>query len=312
MTKAFAYLRVSGRGQVDGDWFTRQLEAIKKYAAAQNIKIVRVYREEGISGATDWENRPAFSSMMADLLANGTRAVLVERLDRCARDLMVQESIIADFKRKGLSIVSVNEPDLCSDDPSRILMRQMLGAFFQYEKTLLVAKLKGARTRMRIATGSCEGRKAYGHRAGEAAVIERILSLRTPEMPSTPLQRFSMAKVSSPGVVISGTGLQSATSSCDRRGRHDASTYAAASPTAVDAPAGIACARRRTPSSLAMSRLAGRRSFRCPDPHPWPAAPTPRPLSITKLPDNRGAGKAQGCTRANSTAPKNFGLEIEV
>ena len=51
---------------------------------------------------------------MAALLANGTRTVLVERLDRCARDLMVQESIIADFKRKGLSIVSVNEPDLCS------------------------------------------------------------------------------------------------------------------------------------------------------------------------------------------------------
>ena len=47
---------------------------------------------------------------MAALLANGTRTVLVERLDRCARDLMVQESIIADFKRKGLSIISVNEP----------------------------------------------------------------------------------------------------------------------------------------------------------------------------------------------------------
>jgi DNA invertase Pin-like site-specific DNA recombinase len=53
----------------------------------------------------------------------------------------------ADFKRKGLSIASVNEPDLCSDHPSRVLMRQMLGAFFQYEKTLLVAKLKGARIR---------------------------------------------------------------------------------------------------------------------------------------------------------------------
>jgi len=79
---------------------------------------------------------------MAALLANGTETVLVERLDRCARDLMVQESIIADFKRKGLSIISVNEPDLCSDDLGRVLMRQMLGAFFQYEKTLLVAKLR--------------------------------------------------------------------------------------------------------------------------------------------------------------------------
>jgi site-specific DNA recombinase len=178
MTKAFAYLRVSGKGQVEGDGFTRQLEAIKKYAAHSSIKIVKVYREEGVSGTTDWENRPAFSEMMAAMLANGTRTVLVERLDRCARDLMVQESIIADFKRKGLSIISVNEPDLCSDDPSRVLMRQMLGAFFQYEKTLLVAKLKGARIRAKAANGVCEGRKPYGTRPGESEVIERILSLR--------------------------------------------------------------------------------------------------------------------------------------
>jgi site-specific DNA recombinase len=178
MTKAFAYLRVSGKGQVEGDGFTRQLEAIKKYAAHADIKIVKVYREEGVSGTTDWESRPAFSEMMAAMLANGTRTVLVERLDRCARDLMVQESIIADFKRKGLSIISVNEPDLCSDDPSRVLMRQMLGAFFQYEKTLLVAKLKGARIRAKAANGVCEGRKPYGTRPGEVQVIERIRSLR--------------------------------------------------------------------------------------------------------------------------------------
>jgi site-specific DNA recombinase len=179
MTKAFAYLRVSGKGQVEGDGFTRQLEAIKKYADHCDIKIARVYREEGVSGTTDWENRPAFSEMMAAMLANGTRTVLVERLDRCARDLMVQESIIADFKRKGLSIVSVNEPDLCSDDPSRVLMRQMLGAFFQYEKTLLVAKLKGSRIRAKAANGTCEGRKPYGARPGEEQVITRILSLRS-------------------------------------------------------------------------------------------------------------------------------------
>jgi DNA invertase Pin-like site-specific DNA recombinase len=178
MTKAFAYLRVSGKGQVEGDGFTRQLEAIKKYAASSNTRITKVYREEGVSGTTDWENRPAFSEMMAAMLANGTRTVLVERLDRCARDLMVQESIIADFRRKGLKIVSVNEPDLCSDDPSRVLMRQMLGAFFQYEKTLLVAKLRGARQRIRATAGHCEGRKPYGTRPGETEVIQRMKALR--------------------------------------------------------------------------------------------------------------------------------------
>jgi DNA invertase Pin-like site-specific DNA recombinase len=178
MKKAFAYLRVSGRGQIDGDGFPRQLAAIKKFAASNDIKIIRTFSEEGISGSTDWESRPAFSEMMGLLLNNGVRTVLVERMDRLARDLLVQESVIGDFQRKGLTLISVSEPDLLSDDPSRVLMRQMLGAFFQYEKTLLVAKLRGARQRVREKSGRCEGRKRYGSKIGESSNIERMKEMR--------------------------------------------------------------------------------------------------------------------------------------
>lgn len=178
-TRAFAYLRVSGRGQVDGDGFTRQLTAIKKYAAANNIKIVKIFREEGICGDTEWEDRPAFSEMMGLLLNNGVQTVLIERLDRLARTLMTQESVICDFQRKGLTLVSVSEPDLLIEDPSRILMRQMLGAFFQYEKTLLVAKLRGARQRVKAQRGHCEGNKRYGTFPGEGEIIERMKQMRS-------------------------------------------------------------------------------------------------------------------------------------
>ena len=41
MTKAYAYLRVSGKGQIDGDGFTRQRTAIKSYAATNDLKVVR-------------------------------------------------------------------------------------------------------------------------------------------------------------------------------------------------------------------------------------------------------------------------------
>jgi DNA invertase Pin-like site-specific DNA recombinase len=178
MTKAFAYLRVSGRGQIDGDGFTRQIEAIKRYAAAHDIKIVRIFREEGVSGAKDLENRPAFVEMMTALHANGTKAVLVEKLDRLARDLMIQESIIADLGKHGFDLVSVMEPDLCSDDPTRTLMRQMMGAFSQYEKSMIVIKLRGARARCRAKNGRCEGRKPFGYFDGEQVVVERAKALR--------------------------------------------------------------------------------------------------------------------------------------
>ena len=121
----FAYLRVSGKGQLEGDGFTRQLVAIKKHAAAQGIKIVRIFREEGVSGTKDLENRPALQQLLVALHSNGIRLVLIEKLDRLARDLMIQESIVADMKRNGFEIVSVSEPDMCSDDPSRVLIRQI-------------------------------------------------------------------------------------------------------------------------------------------------------------------------------------------
>ena len=178
MKTAYAYLRVSGKGQLDGDGFPRQTAAIKKYAAANGVRIARTFREEGVSGSRDLENRPALQELMVALHSNGTKLVLVERLDRLARDLMIQESIIADMKRHGFEIVSVAEPDLCSDDPSRTLMRQILGAFSQYERAMIVQKLRGARQRIRAKTGHCEGRKRYGSRPGESEVIERMKAMR--------------------------------------------------------------------------------------------------------------------------------------
>jgi DNA invertase Pin-like site-specific DNA recombinase len=176
--KAFAYLRVSGKGQVEGDGFNRQLDAIKKYAQAQGVKIAKVFREEGVSGTKDLENRPAFLDMMTALHSNGVRLVLVEKLDRLARDLMIQETIIADLRKHGFDLVSVLEPDLLQDDPSRKLMRQIFGAIAEYEKTMLVLKLRGARNRTKAKTGRCEGAKPYGVLDGEAGVLDRIEALR--------------------------------------------------------------------------------------------------------------------------------------
>lgn len=176
--KAFAYLRVSGSGQVDGDGFARQLGAIKAYAEAHGIRIVRVFREEGVCGATELEDRPALMALMEALAGNGTKLVLIEKLDRLARDLMVQETIIGDLRKRGYELVSVLEPDLLQADPTRVLMRQIFGAIAQYEKAMIVAKLRGARQRMKAATGRCEGRKPYGHYAAEAGALARMKALR--------------------------------------------------------------------------------------------------------------------------------------
>jgi DNA invertase Pin-like site-specific DNA recombinase len=180
--KAHAYLRVSGKGQIEGDGFPRQLKAIREYAAAHDVQIVRVFREEGVSGTTDSVCRPAWSELMTVLHSNGVRTIVIERLDRLARDLMVQETIIADLQKNGFDLISVAEPDLMATDPTRILVRQMMGEVAQYEKSQIVLKLRGARLRKRAKEGRCEGRKPYGFYDGEAEVVERLQALRATGM----------------------------------------------------------------------------------------------------------------------------------
>jgi len=178
MTKAYSYLRVSGAGQIEGDGFTRQTEAITRYAASAGLQIERAFREEGVSGTTELENRPALQDLLLAIESGEVRILLIEKLDRLARDLMVQETIIADLRKRGITLISVNEPDLCGDDPTRKLMRQIMGAIAEYDKAMIVAKLRGARQRMKARTGRCEGSKPFGVSEHHRLTIERILSLR--------------------------------------------------------------------------------------------------------------------------------------
>ena len=174
---AFGYLRVSSEGQIEGDGFTRQRAAIEAYAKAHGIIIVRWFEERGVSGTTESNDRPAFQEMLVALLSNGTRTVLIERMDRIARDIVIQESILKDLIRRGFELISVSEPDLCSSDPYRSAMRQMLGVFAELDRKTIVLKLRAARNRKKAQSGRCEGRKPFGHYEGESLVLSHIRDL---------------------------------------------------------------------------------------------------------------------------------------
>ncbi len=45
--------------------------------------------------------------------------------------------------------------------------------------SMVVLKLKGARKRMKVATGRCEGRKPFGSRPGETKLLDRMRTMRT-------------------------------------------------------------------------------------------------------------------------------------
>jgi DNA invertase Pin-like site-specific DNA recombinase len=179
-TPAVAYLRVSGRGQVEGDGFHRQRDAITRFVAGSGLELVDEFRDEGVSGTRELADRPGLAALLDRIETNGVKVVVVERADRLARDLMVNEVIVDQLSRAGARVLTADGADLTAadDDPTRTLIRQVLAAVSQFEKTVIVLKLKAARARVRRRTGRCEGRKPFGTRTGEPAVIERIVELR--------------------------------------------------------------------------------------------------------------------------------------
>lgn len=179
-TKAVSYLRVSGAGQVGGDGFPRQRIAVGKYAKANKVEIVHEYVEGGVSGTNELADREALTELYERLAANGVRCVLVENATRLARDLMVQETILDKFRRLGVEVIACDagqDLTVLDGDPTRTMIRQILGSFAQFEKATLVAKLRGSRERKRRDNGRCEGRKPFGTREGEQAVLDRIKEL---------------------------------------------------------------------------------------------------------------------------------------
>ena len=76
---------------------------------------------------------------------NGIRTVIVEDASRFARELVVQELGIALLAKRGVSLMTSSGDELTdSDDLGRKMMRQVAGAYMEYEKGRLVAKLRAS------------------------------------------------------------------------------------------------------------------------------------------------------------------------
>lgn len=169
------YLRVSTDRQAEqGLGLEVQERAIREWARRGGHRLAAIFRDEGISGSNGLETRVG----LADALAEVGRAdgLVVYRLDRLARDLVLQEKILADLRARGkrLHSVSPGEDAYLEDDPedpSRKLIRQVLGAVASYEREIISLRLRHGRRRKSERGGFAYGAPPYGMRAvdGELA-----------------------------------------------------------------------------------------------------------------------------------------------
>lgn len=143
----YGYIRVSTRGQAsEGNGLEAQREALKAAGA-------EILFEDVMTGRV--VDRPAFDEMLEKVQSGDE--IMVTKLDRFARSVAQASELIGKLLDNGVTVYVLNVGKL-DNSPSGKLMRNMLLAFAEFERDLIVERTQEGKAIARQKSGYHEGR----------------------------------------------------------------------------------------------------------------------------------------------------------
>lgn len=172
--QAVGYVRVSTAEQVDGFGLAAQRKVIRDYCRSNGLRLVATFADEGVSGSNGLETRIGLAEALAALRAGSGACLVVYRLDRLARDLILQETLVQRLRDQGTPVRSATEADLDTDtdDPTKVLIRQIVGAVGQYERAVIRGRMMAGKAAKRDQGGYAGGRPPYGKKAEGRQLVD--------------------------------------------------------------------------------------------------------------------------------------------
>jgi DNA invertase Pin-like site-specific DNA recombinase len=158
--KFIAYMRVSTDEQSLG--LDAQKFACESYCQKLGHELGAVFSDEGLSGALPFTKRAGIMNAIASL--NKGDVLLVAKRDRLVRgDVLAMAMLEAAVVRKKARIVSVAGEGTENEDPSSVLMRRMVDAFGEYERSIIKSRTSAA-LQAKKSKGQRVGHIPFGHR----------------------------------------------------------------------------------------------------------------------------------------------------
>lgn len=148
--KCYIYIRVSTAMQVDGYSLEAQKERLTKFAAFQEMEVVREYCDAGKSGKSI-TGRPEFTKMLQDIAESGEDIdfILVFKLSRFGRnaaDVLNSLQYIQDY---GVNLICVEDGIDSSKDSGKLTIT-VLSAVAEIEReNILVQTMEGRKQKAR-------------------------------------------------------------------------------------------------------------------------------------------------------------------
>ena len=163
MKRAVLYLRVSTLDQTTAN----QERELRQVASRMGCKIIKVYKDHGISGAKGRDQRLAFDALCRDATKREFDMVMAWSVDRLGRSLQDLVSFLSELHALKIDLF-LHQQGLDTTTPSGKAMFQMLGVFAEFERAMIKERVRAGLARAR-SDGKTLGRPKVG------AEIERSI-----------------------------------------------------------------------------------------------------------------------------------------
>lgn len=171
MKKVFGYIRVSTQNQVrEGYSLSYQREEIIKYCEDNNLELINIYEDAGISGAKVDEDgmtvdREGLQQLLCDLSQSDITSLVVLNTSRIWRSDMVKVLIQRELKKHKVDISSIEQPSysIYAHEPKDFLVNGMLELLDQYQRLEIALKLGRGRNKKAMEGGYAGGGVIFGY-----------------------------------------------------------------------------------------------------------------------------------------------------
>ena len=187
------YIRVSTQGQArDGYSLKYQEDEIKAYCKEHGLKLIHIFRDEGISGAKLNEEALEIDRVgLQEMLAVQVDYVVVLNTSRLWRSDIVKVLIQRELKKYGCDIKIIEQPfySIHKKDLNDFLVNGLMELLDQYQRLEIALKLTKDRNKKAKEGGYAGGRATFGcmrqkgekelkiHN-GHAEVVKRLFQLK--------------------------------------------------------------------------------------------------------------------------------------
>jgi site-specific DNA recombinase len=159
--RAAIYARVSTEEQKEGQTIDSQIAELERFAASQGWQVIDVYKDEGWSGAL--LARPQLDRLRDDASKGVFHIVLINDVDRLARDVSHLGVVKRDLERHGIQVIFRKLP--AEKSPTHNLMVNILGSFAEFEREMIADRTRrGRRHKIEVRQQYLGGNTAYGYR----------------------------------------------------------------------------------------------------------------------------------------------------